>query len=216
VLAFHGNADLSRWLVPWAAAVVRETRACVMLPEFRGYDGISGPPTYVGSALDARAALRYVRDSLGVPAANTVYYGHSLGTAIAAELTAVETPRALVLHSPFSSARAMGERMIVPGITALWRFISRVHFDTIARVRHLSSPVWVTHGDRDVIIPVRMGREVFEAAAHKGRLLIVKGAGHNDVPDVAGEAYWEWLRRAIGESSSATSKRATPAGRGGR
>jgi uncharacterized protein len=213
VLGFHGNADLSRWLIPWAATAVRETQACVMLPEFRGYDGIAGVSTYAGSALDARAALEYVRDSLGVPASNTVYYGHSLGAAIAAELTSVEPPRALVLHSPFSSARAMGARMVVPGVTTLWRFISRVHFDTIERVRRLSSPVWVAHGDRDVIIPARMGREVFAAAATKGELLIVNGAGHNDVPEVAGAPYWEWLRRAVSVRVPANSNLAAPAER---
>jgi uncharacterized protein len=213
VLAFHGNADLSRWLLPWAAMVVRETQACVMLPELRGYDGIAGAPTYAGSALDARAALQFAHDSLHVPAGNIVYYGHSLGTAIAAELTTVEAPRSLVLHSPFSSARAMGARLVVPGITAFWRFISRVHFDTIDRVRSLSSPVWVAHGDRDIIIPIQMGRAVFEAAAHKGELLIVKGAGHNDVPDVGGEAYWQWLRHAVRGGSHTDATRAAPAGR---
>ncbi len=202
ILAFHGNADLARWFVPWAIEVARHTDACVMLPEFRGYDGIAAAPTYPGSSLDAQAALRFVRDSLGVSPANTVYYGHSLGTAIAAELTLVEAPRALLLHSPFSSARAMSSRMAMPGITAFWRLISRVHFDTIERVRQLASPVWVTHGDRDLVVPVRMGREVFAAAAHPGELLIVRGAAHNDVPEIGGKAYWDWLVRGVADRSA--------------
>ena len=90
----------------------------------------------------------------------------------------------------------MARRMIVPGLGALWRVISRVHYDTIGRVRRLSSPVWVAHGDRDLVIPLRMGREVFAAAARRGELLIVRGAGHNDVDEVGGDAYWDWLRRA--------------------
>ena len=36
VLAFHGNAEVARWLVPWASTVSRETNACVILPEYRG------------------------------------------------------------------------------------------------------------------------------------------------------------------------------------
>src|SRR5581483_2750382 len=39
VIAFHGNAELSRWRVPWAQRVADELDACVFLPEFRGYDG---------------------------------------------------------------------------------------------------------------------------------------------------------------------------------
>jgi fermentation-respiration switch protein FrsA (DUF1100 family) len=71
--------------------------------------------------------------------------------------------------------------------------------------------VWVAHGDRDIIIPVRMGREVFAAAAVKGELLIVAGAGHNDVADAGGRDYWRWLARAIGSAPAAT----TPAARTG-
>jgi fermentation-respiration switch protein FrsA (DUF1100 family) len=197
LLAFHGNADLARWLVPWAVQVAREADACVMIPEFRGYDGLGGVPSYPGSALDARAALAFARESLGATPDRLVYFGHSLGTAIATELAVDNPPRSLVLESPFSSARAMARRMFVPGIAAFWRLISRVHFDTIARVAALETPVSVAHGDRDLIIPVEMGREVFAAARRPAELLIVPGAGHNDVPEIGGQAYWAWLVRAI-------------------
>ena len=66
VLAFHGNADLARWLVPWAARAARETGACVVLPEYRGYDEVGGTPTYQNVAQDAVAAVSYVRDILRV------------------------------------------------------------------------------------------------------------------------------------------------------
>jgi len=197
VIAFHGNAEIARWLVAWAATLVSESNVCVLLPEYRGYDGLAGVPTYATSSYDARAAIRYVRDSLGVPSENVVLFGHSLGSAIAAELAASERPRSLVLQAPFSSARAMAGRMAIPGLSAFFRVISRIHFDTIARVHTLDLPVWVTHGDRDIVVPVRMGREVFDAAAQRGELLIVHGAGHNDVAEVGGRAYWDWLARSV-------------------
>ncbi len=197
VLAFHGNADLARWLVPWAARLSREADACVMLAEYRGYDGLTGPPTYASSAHDARAALAYARHVLGATPEQLVYFGHSLGSAIAAELAAVVPPRSLVLQSPFSSARAMSRRLFVPGLTAFWGLISRVHFDTVARVRELDVPVYVAHGDRDLIVPASMGGEVFDAARRQGDFLIVKGAGHNDVAETASGAYWRWLTPAV-------------------
>jgi pimeloyl-ACP methyl ester carboxylesterase len=212
LLAFHGNADLARWLVPWAERVVRETGACVMIPEYRGYDGLTPFPSYRASSLDAAAALSYLRDSLHVGPERLVYFGHSLGTAIAAELATDAPPRALVLQSPFSTARDMAARMFLPGLTLFWRIVSRVHFDTIDRVRSLHVAVWVSHGDRDIIIPVRMGEAVYAAAAVKGELLIVQGAGHNDVADVGGQAYWRWLSNALAPASSLTA-RGTAAGK---
>ena len=196
MLAFHGNADVARWLVPWAKKVVERTGLCVVLAEYRGYDGLAGEPSYQASARDARAAWEFTRDSLGVTPDRLVLFGHSLGSAIAAELAGTANPRALVLQSPFTTAQDMARRMFVPGLNALWRIISRVHFDTVSRVKALTAPVSVVHGDRDFIIPDWMGRAVFNNAKQKGQLLIVHGAGHNDVPEVGAEAYWSWLSRA--------------------
>jgi pimeloyl-ACP methyl ester carboxylesterase len=127
----------------------------------------------------------------------TVIYGHSLGSAIGVELAAEIKPRALLLEAPFTSARAMAARLGMPGVLPLWRAISRVHYDTRAHVAELDVPVSVVHGERDMVTPVYMGREVFQAARRKGELLILEGVGHNDVVETGSERYWDWLRRGM-------------------
>ena len=198
LLVFHGNAEIAAWSLPWAREVTRRTGATVVLAEYRGYAGLSGRPTYAGSRLDARAAWEYARTSLGATPQGTVIYGHSLGSAIGVELASEIKPRALLLESPFTSARAMAARLGVPGILPLWRAISRGHYDTREHVAALDGPVWVVHGDRDVVTPVHMGREVFQAARRKGELLILEGVGHNDVVEAGADRYWGWLERAMG------------------
>jgi fermentation-respiration switch protein FrsA (DUF1100 family) len=37
-------------------------------------------------------------------------------------------------------------------------------FDSIARVRRLSVPIFVAHGDRDEIVPFALGERLFDAA----------------------------------------------------
>jgi uncharacterized protein len=197
LVAFHGNAEVSAWNVPWATEVARRTGWAVLLPEYRGYGGLSGIPTYEGSQRDARAAYRVAREALGAGSAPIAYFGHSLGTAVATELAAEHAPAALLLQAPFTSARDMASAMRILPVSALWRIIGRVAFDTHARVRALDVPVSVVHGDRDVVVPMRMGRAVHEAARRKGELLIVPGAGHNDVATVGGDRYWGWLVRAL-------------------
>jgi fermentation-respiration switch protein FrsA (DUF1100 family) len=171
----------------------------VFLPEYRGYGGIPGRPTYASASADSRGALDWARREY--PAARIVLFGHSLGSAIATELAeamAPATPASLVLQSPFTSAQAMAARMLVPPIPGLWSLISRVHYDTRRIVASLDAPVWVSHGTRDVVIPIRMGRAVFAAARRPGELLVVDRAGHNDVADVGGADYWRWLTAAVG------------------
>ena len=194
VIAFHGNADLSAWIAPWAHELSKRAGVTVLVPEYRGYGGIPGVPSYESAMSDAQGALAYARDSLG--ASDIVIYGHSLGTAIGTELAfsmGGGPLRSVVLQSPFTSVRDMALRMMVPPIPG----ISRVKYDTRALVGRLDAPVFVSHGTRDITIPVRMGRQVFEASKNRGELLIVEGAGHNDVGDVGGERYWRWLISAV-------------------
>jgi fermentation-respiration switch protein FrsA (DUF1100 family) len=198
VLAFHGNAVLAREMIPWAREVSRRLGVTVVLPEYRGYDGVAGVPTYEAARRDAEAALAATVEKFRVPAEGVVYYGHSLGTAVATELASAHAPRALILESPFTSARDMAARMSVVGVTFFWRAISRVHYTTVERVASLDVPVSVAHGERDVIVPARMGKAVYEAARRKGELLMVHEAGHNDVAAVAGDDYYRWMAKATG------------------
>jgi fermentation-respiration switch protein FrsA (DUF1100 family) len=198
LLVFHGNAEIAAWSLPWAQEVARRTGATVVVAEYRGYAGLSGRPTYTGSKLDARAAWEYARTKLGATPQTTVIYGHSLGSAIGVELASELKPRALLLESPFTSARAMAARLGVPGILPLWRAISRVHYDTRTQVAQLDVPISVVHGTHDMVTPVQMGREVFQAARRKGELLILDGVGHNDVVESGSERYWDWLERGMG------------------
>ena len=198
ILAFHGNAVVARWLIPWAREAARRFNTCVILAEYRGYDHLAGRPTYLGSQLDADAAFAVACRHVSAAPSEFVLYGHSLGTAVATELASRQTVRSLVLESPFTSARDMVARWPIVGLRAGWSLISRVHFDTASLVRNLGVPVHVAHGERDLVIPVRMGREVFAAAKIKGGLLILPTADHNNVAQVGGEEYWKWVGNGLG------------------
>lgn len=197
VVAFHGNAVVARWLIPWAREVVGRFGARVVLAEYRGYDGLRGTPTYAGAALDARACLEATCRELNIDATEIMVFGHSLGTAVAGELASAIAVKGLLLQAPFSSALDMAARWPVVGLARFWPIISRVHYDTVERVRTLDARVHVAHGERDIVIPARMGREVFAAAQRPGGLLVLPDAGHNDVPESGGDRYWHWFREAL-------------------
>jgi pimeloyl-ACP methyl ester carboxylesterase len=197
LLSFHGNADLAVWQLEWARRVEQQTRYAVFLAEYRGYMSLGGSPTYPNTKLDAIAAHDYLVSAFGIDPAHLAYFGHSLGSAVAAELAETQPPKALLLQSPFSSARAMARLIVSPPVVLVWKAISRIHFDTLQAVSSLDVPVSVAHGKTDRIVPFKMGVEVYEAAKRKGQFLLVEKAGHNDVAEVGGDEYWAWLKAAL-------------------
>ena len=197
LLCFHGNADLAMWQLEWARSVEMHSGYAVMLAEYRGYMSLGGKPTYSTTKLDALAAYDYLGSAFGIDGTRIAYFGHSLGSAIAVELAEVHRPRALLLQSPFSSARAMARLIVTPAIAVIWRAVSRIHFDTVRAVARLDVPVSVSHGKRDRIVPFKMGLDVYNAARKRGQLLVVGKAGHSDVAEVAGEEYWKWITSAL-------------------
>jgi uncharacterized protein len=197
LLCFHGNADLAMWQLSWATDVAESTGFAVMLAEYRGYMSLAGRPTYATVKLDACAAYNYLTAHFAVGPEQLAYFGHSLGSAVAAELAEIHKPRTLLLQSPFTSADAMAARILTPVIAGFWRLVSRIHFDTTRIVAGLDIPVAIAHGKRDRIVPFRMGMQVYDAAKVKGPLLVIDNAGHNDIPACAGGRYWDWIVAAL-------------------
>ena len=218
LLAFHGNADLAVWQIPWARELAHRLGWCVVLAEYRGYGGLGGEPSYLGIRDDARAAWRAVRQigrELETAVPRYALFGHSLGSAVATELAteiASDTPTvdsegrssppaviALVLQSPFTSARDMARIVSTRPVQLVWKIISRVHYDTRSGLRDMTARVSIAHGARDWLVPATMGKELFTGARVAGQLIVVDRAGHNDVADVGGEAYWRWLSAALSD-----------------
>ncbi len=197
LLCFHGNADLAIRGIDWAEHVVRVTGFAVLLAEYRGYMGLPGRPTYQSSRFDSEAAFIFARDCLHIPPDHMAFYGHSLGTAVVAELATRHCPFALILESPFTSARAMGRVIGWRPVQLAWNAISRFHFDTVACVASIDAPVWVAHGGRDRLIPPEMGKQVFTAAKIKGEMLLVPDALHSDIAARDGANYWHWMKSAL-------------------
>lgn len=153
----------------------------VLLTDYRGYGGNPGHPTEDGLARDARAAVAYIEEHL--PGTPTVYFGESLGAAVAAELATEHLPVALVLRSPFTSLVAVG-RYHYPWLPVSGLLKDRYPSDE--RIASIEVPTMVIAGDRDSIVPVGQSRSIFDGLPGPKRLLIVPGADHNDQALVAG------------------------------
>jgi hypothetical protein len=183
VVVFNGNAGNRAYRAPLAASL-RRRGLSVLLFDYRGYGDSSGRPTQQGLEADARAVRAYVTRRADVRADRVVYFGESLGSAVAAILAAQHPPAALVLRSPFTSLADVG-RIHYPILPVRWLLADRfASIDVIADVR---SPVLVIAGDRDSIVPRELSQQVFDRAREPKELLIVPGADHNDLELLNGE-----------------------------
>ncbi|WP_371915094.1 alpha/beta hydrolase [Fischerella major] len=62
-------------------------------------------------------------------------------------------------------------------------------FDSIQKVPQLKMPVLFIHRVSDITIPAFMSEEIYTTAPEPKKLLLVPGAGHNNVAEVASVEY---------------------------
>ena len=163
----------------------------VLLVEYRGYGGNPGEPTEAGLLADGRAAVAFLRGR-GVKPDGIVLLGESLGSGVAVAMAAESPVAALILEAPFTSAAAAGQRAY-PWLPVKWLIKDR--FDSAARIKQVRAPVLIVHGQRDGVIPVGLGTELYRLANEPKQIVILPHAGHNDMTEHGLlEIELEWLR----------------------
>lgn len=174
VLVCNGNGGDRSGRIALAAALNR-IGLSVLLFDYRGYGGNPGQPSEDGTAADARAAQAWLAAQPGVE--KIVYFGESLGGAVAVGLAVERPPAALILRSPFTSLPDVGA-MHYPWLPVRWLLMDR--YPSIDRIGSVHVPVMVIAGDRDDIVPEALSRRLYDAADEPKRYVLVPGAGHND------------------------------------
>ena len=194
VLVFNGNAGNRAYRAPLADALQRRGFN-VLLMDYRGFGGNPGTPDERGLAADSRAARAYVVTRADVDPSRIVYFGESLGAAVAIDLAVEHPPTALVLRSPFTSLADVGQHhyRFLPV-----RALLRDRFDSLGRIGRVGSPVLVIAGDRDGIVPTAHSLRLYDAAREPKTLLMIEGADHNDEALLAGEKMIDAVDRFVG------------------
>ena len=191
MLYLHGNAghigNRSDRVRPYL-----EAGFGVLLAEYRGFGGNPGRPNEAGFYSDARAALDFLAKQ-GVATKRIVLYGESLGTGVAVQMAIEREYGALVLEAPYTSVAAVAQ-------SRYWMFPVRSlvldRFDSLSKIGRVRCPVFVMHGERDQVIPIRYGRELFLAAPEPKEAKWFAEGNHTNFDEFGGPAaVLEFLRR---------------------
>ena len=194
---FHGNGGNIGHRVGNIRELVERLQISIFIFDYRGYGRSEGSTYEEGTYLDAESAITYVRSRGDVDPEKTIYFGRSLGCAVAAEMAIKYPPRALICESGFTSVRAI-TKSVYPFLPGLQLLVT-TKYDTLSKIERVNAPVMVLHGDRDEIVPFSMSRELFDAAKGPKRFYTIEGAGHNDTYYVGGPDYFEALREFVDE-----------------
>ena len=196
LLWFHGNAGNISHRVENIKLLHDKVGINVFIFDYRGYGRSQGTVSEEGTYRDGAAALRYLlsRKDKDVDPKRLIFFGRSLGAAVAAEQALQYPCQALILETPFASIAKMA-RAAFPflPITSLLR----TRYDTEDKVRRIKTPLLVIHGDQDDIVPYNHGKQVFAAAPEPKEFYTIRGARHNDTYIVGGDAYFAVLKNFI-------------------
>ena len=189
VLWCHGNAGNISHRLDNLGEFYRRGLS-VLLFDYRGYGKSTGKPTEQGLYQDALAMYEWLITERKVSAERVVVFGRSLGAAVAGDIARQRRAAGMILEGAFPSMQAMADHHYW-GLPAQW-FVN-AKFDLHKKLSNVKIPLLIIHGERDTIVPIQLGKQVYEAAQKPKMWYTVSGAGHNDVPFVGGEPYFRQI-----------------------
>ncbi|MCH2546721.1 MAG: alpha/beta hydrolase [Alphaproteobacteria bacterium] len=188
IVYYHGNAghigDRMAKISHFVAAGFG-----VLAVSYRGYGNSKGLPSEAGLYSDARTTLNHAIKEFNVPPARILLYGESLGTGIATqmakEMADANTPVAgLILEAPYTSVARRSQEMY-PFLPAY--YLAKDKYHTIDKIGDIQCPLMIFHGEKDTVIPVHHGRELFAKASEPKVVHYFESVDHSsfDYPTLA-------------------------------
>ncbi len=196
VLFCHGNAgNICDRLAD--LQILNRMRMNVLIFDYRGFGTSEGSPGEAGTYRDAEAAWQYLTTERGEPPERIVVFGRSLGGAVAVELASRHQPAALMIESTFTRLADVG-KMHYPLLPV--HLLCRYRYPSIERIGRIECPKLIMHGRDDTLIPIALGRALFDAAAEPKTFIETAGdhgSGGFTYDDASAKQAEAFIRRAL-------------------
>ena len=182
ILFFHGNGELASEYEE-VGVIFNGAGISLFVADYRGYGRSGGRPTVSNMLKDSHGLLTGFKRTLAERGFQGSHFimGRSLGSASAIELAANYPGefKGLIIESGFCDITDLLGRLGLPPVDA-----QRSGYETpgLDRVRRISIPSLIIHGEYDSIVPLAEGEKIFRnlVSADK-RMVVVPNADHNSV-----------------------------------
>ncbi|MEM9952353.1 MAG: alpha/beta fold hydrolase [Chloroflexota bacterium] len=202
LLFFHGNGEIATDY-GGIAPFYHTAGLSLLVVDYRGYGWSDGAPLTTKLLPDAEKVFEQIdsilSDSGVVPNRPLFIMGRSLGSAPAIYV-AMNNPdrlKGLIIESGYADAPSLFGRL---GI----RIPKEVEDDltlpigNAEKIKQMTIPLLVIHGEQDTLIPVYHGEKLHEhAGTNDKRLLIIPDAGHNNVSFVDIRRYFDAIKQFV-------------------
>ena len=199
ILYYHGNGEIAADY-DGIAPLYTQMGITLLVMDYRGYGRSDGTPTAHNLLADAVAvfdAVGTVFEEKGLAPAQLYAMGRSLGSAAAIEvaLHAGEQLAGLIVESGFADTFALLARL---GLRIQDVDEARDGFGNPAKMERIATRTLIIHGQADVLIPASDGQALHRrCAAPDKHLVLIPGAGHNDLMMVGMSQYFGAIRMFV-------------------
>ena len=207
LLYFHGNGEIVADYEE-LGPLYKERGLNFFPVDYRGYGRSDGTPTGSNLLTDAvsifEATDKIFADQNLTP---TRFYvmGRSLGSASAIEVARYAGSRTdgslqldgLIIESGFADTFALIARLGGPTIQA---DDAKQGFGNASKISQITIPTLIIHGKADFLIPASEGQTLYDrSAATDKQLVLIPGAGHNDLMIVGMEQYFGAINQFVNQ-----------------
>jgi len=176
ILYFHGNTRSIKGWAKYARDFYRYDYDVVLI-DYRGF----GKSTGKRSEKEMLGDMQFIYDRLKEQYGENhlIIYGRSMGSGFATKLASDNHPRYLILDAPYFNFRRVIERFL-PILPV--RVVLRYHLRTDKWIQLVKCPIYIIHGTRDWLIPIRHSEELQNLNPRKITLIRIHGGRHNNLP----------------------------------
>ena len=145
-----------------------------LIVAWRGFNGNKGKPTEKGLYEDARSAIKWL-NSKGITEKSIIIYGESLGTGVAIEISQNKNFAGVILEAPFTSMTDVGKDKY-PFLPV--SLLLKDKYESDKKIKNVKSPILVMHGKVDNIVPLYMGKKIYELANEPKHFFVQEYGDH--------------------------------------